>query len=394
MWRIFLFRMGMLAAICVARVHASAEDFLAKPDPEWDRVFQRSEGWTGGDAMYSLPLDDRRVLWLFADTWIGPVENNKHVPGSKLVNNTLAMHSLLPAGKTPAPDEVSFRWGNMNDAEKPQAWIRPPTENDAPDAPEHWYWVADAVMLPGPNGKERLCIFLWHIERAEGEGVFNFRSRGGALAIVDNPQDDWEQWNVRQVVNPHATRAGAKPETTWGCEAMLVTEAGGEQFVYVYGTQTGAQMVLARAVPEKIDDFAAWEFRTPTGWSYSIARAAAVARGVTSEFSITPIEREGKSYWVLIQSELFLGPHVLARVATSPAGPWSRPKKIYRVLDLERNKNYFTYAAKAHPELSRPGELLITYVVNSADFGAMVNDAWIYRPRFLRLPLDGLDWPK
>ena len=57
------------------------------------------------------------------------------------------------------------------------------------------------------------------------------------------------------------------------------------------------------------------------------------------------------------------------------------------VPEVDRNPTYFTYAAKGHLQLSRQGELLISYVVNSHEFGAMFKDATIYRPRFISIPL-------
>ena len=109
-----------------------------------------------------------------------------------------------------------------------------------------------------------------------------------------------------------------------------------------------------------------------------------------TEFSVTPIDVAGKKSWLLVHSELFLGPKIMVRLSSSPHGPWSKPIPIFEVPDLKRNKSYFSYAAKGHPELSAPGELLINYVVNSLGFGAMVNDAEIYRPRFIRLKIEEL----
>jgi hypothetical protein len=47
-----------------------------------------------------------------------------------------------------------------------------------------------------------------------------------------------------------------------------------------------------------------------------------------------------------------------------------------------------TYAAKAHTHLSRPGELLVSYIVSSQDFEQIIGDASLYRPRFVRVPLE------
>mgnify|MGYP000612110995 CR=1 FL=1 len=48
----------------------------------------------------------------------------------------------------------------------------------------------------------------------------------------------------------------------------------------------------------------------------------------------------------------------------------------------------FTYAAKGHPHLSAPGELLISYIVNSHDFTELVSNSSIYRPQFISVNLD------
>jgi hypothetical protein len=56
------------------------------------------------------------------------------------------------------------------------------------------------------------------------------------------------------------------------------------------------------------------------------------------------------------------------------------------VPEVATNRAYFTYAAKGHARLSRPGELLVTYLVNSQNFGDLIGDTTIYRPMFLRVP--------
>jgi hypothetical protein len=92
----------------------------------------------------------------------------------------------------------------------------------------------------------------------------------------------------------------------------------------------------------------------------------------------------------MVHSEPFLGRRIFVRTASRPEGPWSKPMPVYRVPEVDRNRAYFTYAAKGHVQLSRSGQLLISYVVNSHDFGAMCKDAAIYRPRFISIPTSGL----
>jgi hypothetical protein len=74
------------------------------------------------------------------------------------------------------------------------------------------------------------------------------------------------------------------------------------------------------------------------------------------------------------------------RSAPAPEGPWSQPQLLYKVREMDWDKDYFCYAAKGHPELSkREDELLVSYVCNSYDFWKMAADTRIYRPRFIRV---------
>ena len=390
---------GIIGIACIS----SAEEDLGKvwpavPDENWDKPFRRTEGWTGADAMYSVDLLNGKVLWLFADTWIGPIKDGRHAEGSRLVNNTIAMHSIVAGGKAPEPDAVQFRWGRDDAEDHPTAWIKP-TE------PDNWYWVADGILTKGTEGNPRLAIFLWKMRRAKGDSVFGFALAGGSMAVISNPHDDWKEWKVEQHSIPHTVPDPADGEKqdkdsseakrrsiNWGSEILSIAEEG-KDWLHIYGYRSGKfgnEMLLARVPTEKLTQFDAWEFRTKDEWSKSIADAYVLADGMPTEFSVTPIEVAGKKAWLIVQSEIMFGPRVMARLSSSPYGPWTKPSPIFEVPDLKRNKKYFSYAAKAHPELSAKGEMLITYVVNSFDFGAMIHDPEIYRPRFIRLNLDAL----
>jgi hypothetical protein len=76
-----------------------------------------------------------------------------------------------------------------------------------------------------------------------------------------------------------------------------------------------------------------------------------------------------------------MGNRIICRLAPSPEGPWSEPTLIYET--PEHKGDVFTYNAKAHPELSTEGRLLISYNVNTSDLKKVEAEAGIYRPRFL-----------
>ena len=66
---------------------------------------------------------------------------------------------------------------------------------------------------------------------------------------------------------------------------------------------------------------------------------------------------------------------------------------LFTVREPEKDSRLMTYAAKSHARLSRRGELLVTYIINSTEFGQIAADASLYRPRFVRVPLSLLPEP-
>jgi hypothetical protein len=111
------------------------------------------------------------------------------------------------------------------------------------------------------------------------------------------------------------------------------------------------------------------------------------------EFTIQPIQRDGLAQLVLIQSEPMLGRRILARTALAPEGPWSEPSPVFDVPEPAADERVITYAAKGHAHLSPPGELLVSYALNSTDFAQIFREASLYRPRFVSLPAAALPPP-
>ena len=390
---------------------APANEPKAVPDAKWDAVFDRTSGWTGGDVVGSVDLGHGRVLWLFGDTWIGEVAEGAHSPGSRMANNSMGLHvgdSCKP-GDPPAPSEIRFYWGKNDAAGHPTAWIVPDplrvkgsTKTTDPEHPHGWYWpTGGAAVVLGPHGKPCLLVFLFHVGKAEGQaGVWAFKSLGGALAVIDNFDQPVEKWRVEQHDIPYAISTDmAKAdtglrETSWGMAALwqpadAKNAPGG---LYVYGIRNQSplnrQLLLARVPADAVDQPGKWRFYADSGqWSGRLQDATPVAEDLVNELSVEEYVVEGRPLLIMVHSEPLLGRHIFVRTASRPEGPWTRPMPVYSVPEVDRRRTYFTYAAKGHLQLSRQGELLISYVVNSHDFRAMFQDATIYRPRFISIPL-------
>lgn len=392
------------------------------PDPAMDALFTRSDGWTGGDVAGSVDLHDGRVLWLFGDTWIGRVANNEHVSGTPMVHNTIAIQSLggLAGGnRSLAGSEIRFYWNDRG--KEPHAWLAPTgsdaeTKSQAPDSTvSDWFWpTGGGIVVPSIAGRRQVVLFLRHMgKRSTSDGPYAawaFRDLGSVLAIIDGADESAEKWHVRQFDIPYshvvpdapqaASRHGRSRGTIWGTAIVqgVAEESSAGDWLYIYGVRRHSpfdmQLMLSRAKPGAIATFDTWQFYSGHGnWSPHAADAAPIANGLSPELSIQRLpQSDAKSShrpaWVTVYSEPALGNKIFTRTADRPEGPWSERKEIYSVSAADRDPTYYAYAAKGHMELSRPGELLVSYVVNSRDFGPMAHDASIYRPRFIRVPLD------
>jgi hypothetical protein len=58
-------------------------------DNEYNALFTRNKGWTGGDIAQTVSLTDSLTLWLFGDSWIGDLKNNTH-SGSAMIRTAFS----------------------------------------------------------------------------------------------------------------------------------------------------------------------------------------------------------------------------------------------------------------------------------------------------------------
>lgn len=368
-----------------APVAAAPHAYPAVPAPEWDALFDRRSGWTGADGIYSIPLsgDERpgsaggtTTFWTFSDTFIGTVDDANHrVSGSLLVNNTMALLN----GAAPDPAAMQFFWG-ADAGGVPRARVIPNT------SAEHWFWPNDGIVL---NGK----LYLYSLRMKPGR-----RATGGfaieGVSLLNAPATSPSPFQTyTQVSTPLFVAGGRRGgEVIYGQAIMPRTSAAGapnpDGYLYVYGLRNDPldkKLLVARVLPEHIERFSEYRYWDGAGWSTSINAAAPVTSRLSSEFSVTPLA-DGR--FILVFQLDTLSSSVAVRYGSSPTGPWTEPTIIWNCPEDTLTPNTYTYNAKAHPHLSRPGELLISYNVNTTDFAEHFANADIYRPRFIRLPLN------
>ena len=374
-----------VVSLLMVATDLDAQQITVERASEWDDLFNRTSGWTGADGIYSIPLsgrenaeapEDETTVFVFSDTFVGEVgPDGQRLGGSTLVNNSLARLT------GPQPDEKAIVFGIGGTEQTPDAVFKPSTPNAEP---EDWYWLQDGVAVDG-----RVYIYALRMGTGNG-GVFNFAT--GGVSLISFPAKNLDLSQQTQVDTPLYWLPGDdRGEVYFGAAIMANTaEAGApvaDGYVYIYGTQNDPfikGLVVCRVLPNQLADFGNYRYWDGSGWSATIEDSVPITDRVSNELSVTPLS-DGR--FVLVFQVDALGREVGIRIGDSPTGPWGPVVPIWTCPEpsADPNGNVYTYNAKAHPHLSQPGELLISYNVNTFAFLDLFQYAGIYRPRFIRL---------
>jgi Domain of unknown function (DUF4185) len=341
--------------------------FTVEPLPQYEALFKHISGWIGGDGAYSTALGSDRYLWLFGDTLVGEVKEDRRIIAG-MIPNSIA----IQMGNEPQAASIDFF---------PDGGSAPFLK---PEESLGWFWPYHALRAP-----EGLYLFLLQLERADLPPPFGFKLVSNWLGHVRNPEDPPQRWIISQRKIPWGNA-----QRQFG-SFVLVRES----YCYIFGTvaesvngQISWHMILARAPIDRLSDFNSWLFFREGEWIANVDRAGRICENVASEFSVSfqPLLNQ----YVLIYTEKGFSGHSnssVIRLSPNLYGPWTNPIPVYRCPEAQRDPRICCYAAKGHPEIaSSPEELILTYVATSCDGDLKVlADASLYRPRFLRIHFTG-----
>ncbi|SDF72608.1 protein of unknown function [Dyadobacter soli] len=383
--------LGVVAFFCTGRAFGQKKmagrdpeinGFTATPAPEWSNLFLRKSGWLGGDGIFAIPFSGRdaqkedSVLILFSDTILGEIEEGKLNPGFSMVNNSVA----LLKGKAPDPASITFRIAGTG--EERQAVFSPKADTSDKDT---YFWLGDGFVNTDV-GKD-LFIFAYKITNTHDGSPFPFKETGNSLVKIlagsQFPYTAQQQFEL-----PFNTYKPGEETISFGAGVYNSSKAAGELspdgFVYIYGVKRPSKkLVAARVKPSQLTSFKQWEFWGSEGWSGNRQAIAALADSVSNELSVSMLA-PGKYALVYQLSSIF--PEICMQVGPTPYGPFGPRIVLYKTSSDIQDPELFTYNAKAHPALSAPGELLISYNVNSFKFlEVLPKQPNLYRPRFVRV---------
>ncbi|PKK82582.1 MAG: hypothetical protein CVT49_12925 [candidate division Zixibacteria bacterium HGW-Zixibacteria-1] len=345
-------------------VSQSIQDFTSLAWESSQRMFYADPYWRGGDCASSVDLGEGRVLWLFADSYIGvKPPYNRDYCCVKMIRNCLGIQE----GYDPSTADFTVFWRGTRDT--PGAFF--------PGDDTSWYWPGNAVRLDS-----FLVVFLMHV--CPSDSGLDFRpcehSTHAAFLVSDLDGDPGE-WTISPL---------KLPENKYGMMlgAATLIEL---PYLYMFGVKEPGDhtMYLARwhvdSVVTGSTSAIQWWTGQKSTWVLNSELASeplmVFPEGAT-ELSVV-IDTLTDQY-LAIQTVGFGPADIMMRTALAITGPWSDLRLVYEPPEKVM-PGIMIYAAKAHPEIVG-ADIIITYNTN-APIEMIISDTTIYYPRFLRL-----DW--
>ena len=337
--------------------------------------FPDKDGWYGGDGAYSIRLDERRVLWLFGDTFVSEQVGRQDRVGMKVVlGTTLAISTCTADGQFQIRYFLKKNNGEFISSFGEKEWLWP----QDPFMVDHTLYVPLVSVKADPQTK----------------GPFKFRIVGHKIARIRTfAGSDPNRWITDYMDLTHGIPEGIK--------AFATTSVVYKDHVYFYplysATKNGVSIlgnILVRIPTDRLDDPArAIEYWTKDGlWEKELdhRKVKVVLDAAVSEMSVRYHPDDGK--WIAIYMSLQnKGDRMLYQTADVPEGPWTEPKALIgSIPEVDRSsprydKNNFCYAGKEHLEFARGRNLVVTYVCNSYDdfensTSFIRKNLYLYRP--------------
>lgn len=359
---------GMLLLMCMVPTGTEAdeavqlrESFVARTWEAGQRMFYSDPYWRGGDCASSVDLGDGRVLWLFADSYIGvkpPYRRDSCCV--TMIRNCMGIQSEYD----PSVADFTVHWRGTKDT--PGAFF--PKEDTS------WFWPGNAVRFDS-----FLIVFLMRV--CASDIGLGFRTCGHAAFIIDELDGNPEEWSISSLQlpdNPFGIMLGAAVIVEPPYLYSFSVKEPGDHSMYLARWHTDS--VLAGSA-----DAVEWWTGENSAWvpdsKLTVEPAVLFPDGAT-ELSI--VFDTMTDQYLAIQTVGFGAADVMMRTSSALTGPWSELRLVYEPAE-KRMPGVIIYAAKAHPEIVG-ADMIVTYNTNGP-IEKIIADTTIYYPRFVRL-----DW--
>jgi hypothetical protein len=366
---------------------------ITQRSSEWEQLFYKEEGWFGGDGIFAVPMNGKEyvqatdkdtTLFLFSDSLIklkGKIKNGHIKKGAyKMVHNSIG----IMVGEGPQAG-IDFHW--KKDENGKAHSLFEPAEKYLKT--EDYFWLGDGFVNTAHDST--LYIFAYRVRDVWGDAFFPFEQMD--VSIIKIKKGEKFPFDNKEIIEtdlmfPLPDKFG---KTTFGNSVLVNTKEAGaphpDGYIYIYGTVGYLKdLLVARVLPKDFENRAAWRFWDGEGWNADKTKVVGVTKNTANELSISPLPN---GQFLLVSQKNGMEPYVHMQLAKSPVGAFYPQKTIWYCEEVDEDKDFFAYNAKAHPSISPEGKLVITYNVNSFDFFVdVLTKGHHYRPRFITLDLD------
>jgi hypothetical protein len=316
--------------------------------------------WNGGDNNVSAQLPDGRIAWFYNDSFTGPISyttNYRNVNGMSFVRNYYALQSVAP--------EASATWSPMI-SNGSTTFFQPPAADQS--SFNAIFWPNDAIT-EGTN----IQVVFPEIENG-GEGpIFNDQIATLSAPNYNNP--------VYTII-------------PWGSYTLN----GGDGYIYIYDSDGGSGMSVARVPHGSMTTVSAWQWWLGgTSWGAQPATLTTVSGMLSGDRCV---ERIGPNNYMAcgdIWNDM--------QFAQFPWGPWTSqvsgsPGSNTPTAGPQISVDYYYYFI-LHKERVNNGVYTIGYCDNGGDatnsagtsentadgggvFATQQKSKCIYAPRYIK----------
>lgn len=395
-------RVLVAAALLVAAILGIAISLLFKSQPppaaSWTGWLNRgledyaatAGQWNSGDNAVQVALPGDRALWLFNDSYYGPVHADGTIaPGTPLVHNML----LLTSGSGGKFKVTSTITGPVSNG-VPAPAVFPV----AGSPPGSWAWPSGGIVA-GDAVQAIYTVFAPY-----GPGPLDYIPVGNQVVTMPLASLTQPSSYVVQTAgfDPASLTAGCGIGGTgcvqWGVGLLNATSCPQRltACTYIYGEMWAGPgdgrrtLVVAVAPRATLADTGSWWFDTTNGWSRSPSGLAAPL-GRDTRFTAGSVYRLADDNYVVLGSGPVGG--IIAYYARDPWLSGARPARLFSAPAPRGVPGFYAYQSHINPAYSHGTSVVIGFSVNSFDHDqnclnyAPYYDVAAYQPEFYSVTL-------
>lgn len=250
-----------------------------------------------------------------------------------------------------------------------------------------WFWLQDGIIH---NSKLYSLPYVVTSDLTQREG-FQFKIEGIALTEteIENGKIDFSK--TKQKMTSLYREHNKIIYNLGSCfynNTYSSNEKNPDGYIYIYGYinnqkesfEFGNQLIVSRIKEEDFPNLNKLTFYSNGEFVSDILQATPILNHVSCEMSI----HQDNDCYIAIFTYDVQSKYIAYSISKTPYGPFEKTNICY-VCPENLCPHMYLYNAKAHPHLSKEGDILVSYNVNTSNFDENIKYGRTYGPRFLSL---------